>query len=140
MAHYLYDLTIIGGGSGGAYCRAHSDFAGCERLAHRQRAPGRRLFALWLRAKFARVAGLTLAPFANRERRNRVNKCNMYASSHVAEACAVTSCLACCSAQTTPLTDVLLSTCCSSIPVLFECHHPFGTSVCADTDEARSRE
>jgi hypothetical protein len=56
--------------------------------------------------------------------------------------------------QTIPLIDVLLSTCsvgqtelllslpscCSSIPVLFECRHPFGTSVCADTYEARISE
>jgi hypothetical protein len=34
MAHYLYDLTIIGGGSGGADCCTYRDFAGRARLAH----------------------------------------------------------------------------------------------------------
>ena len=134
MAHYLYDLAIIGGGSGGLTAARIATSLGANVLL----IDKERLLAL----------------FANGGRQNRVNKCNIHASSHVATACAVTSCCACCSAQTMPLVDVLLSACsaghtelplslpsrCSSITVLLECRHPLGRSVCGGTFEARISE
>jgi len=63
----------------GVIAGSHRSFSACE---------GR--VALYF---FTVEAGLTRVHFANRERQNRGNKYDMHFSSHVAEACAVTSCL-----------------------------------------------